>query len=86
MSELDLLTDCLKDTAKERDELADALEQCQVESEARREDAISYRKALSKLLAADGDHMTACDRTMGDSHPCTCGANDACQLFTGDKQ
>jgi len=31
MSELDLLADCLKDTTKERDELAAALEQAQVE-------------------------------------------------------
>ena len=40
--------------------------------------------ALNKLLVADGDHMTACDRTMGASHPCTCGANDARQLLAGD--
>jgi len=30
---------------------------------------------LKKLFRAKGDHMTACDKTMGDSHPCTCGAN-----------
>ena len=37
--------------------------------------------ALNRLLAAPNDHMTACDRTMGDSHPCTCGANSARQLL-----
>ncbi len=35
------------------------------------------RKMLHKLLQAPDDHMTACDRTMGDTHPCTCGANEA---------
>ncbi len=34
-------------------------------------------KMLRKLLQADGDHMTACDRTMGATHPCTCGATEA---------
>jgi hypothetical protein len=37
--------------------------------------------ALQKLLTADDDHMTACDRTMGASHACTCGANDARRLL-----
>ncbi len=32
---------------------------------------------LHKLLQAENDHMTACDRTMGATHPCTCGADDA---------
>ena len=40
-----------------------------------------HKKALRKLLAAKGDHMTACDRTMGATHPCTCGADDARQLL-----
>ena len=35
------------------------------------------QKMLRKLLHADSDHMTACDRTMGDTHPCTCGADEA---------
>jgi hypothetical protein len=33
------------------------------------------KELLKKLLHAKGDHMTACDKTMGDTHPCTCGAN-----------
>jgi len=37
----------------------------------------SLREVLSKMLEVDGDHMTACNRTMGATHPCTCGANDA---------
>jgi hypothetical protein len=40
------------------------------------------RAALRKMLAAPGDHMTACDRTMGASHPCTCGANEARRLLS----
>jgi chromosome segregation ATPase len=32
---------------------------------------------LMRLLAVANDHMTSCDRTMGDSHPCTCGADEA---------
>jgi len=39
------------------------------------------RKMLCKLLQAEGDHMTACDRTMGASHPCTCGADEVRQLL-----
>lgn len=37
---------------------------------------------LKRLLAVDGDHMSACDRIMGDTHPCTCGADRARQLFS----
>lgn len=37
----------------------------------------SLRRYLDRLLyAVDGDHMTACEKTMGDSHPCTCGATE----------
>ena len=43
----------------------------------RRDECDALRAALRKLLAAPGDHMTACDRTMGATHPCTCGANEA---------
>jgi hypothetical protein len=32
---------------------------------------------LVALLAVNGDHMTSCDRVMGDTHPCTCGAEKA---------
>ena len=38
------------------------------------------RTHLLKLLfdvAGNPDHMTHCDRTMGATHPCTCGANEA---------
>jgi len=42
----------------------------------------SYRRVLQKLLGAENDHMTACDRTMGATHPCTCGANEARQLLS----
>lgn len=31
---------------------------------------------LSRLIGTK-DHVTHCDRTMGDSHPCTCGAQQA---------
>lgn len=32
---------------------------------------------LDQLLnQCAGDHMTACEKTMGDSHPCTCGATE----------
>ncbi len=40
---------------------------------------------LRKLLSVEGDHMTACDRTMGATHPCTCGANRARQLLNNYK-
>lgn len=40
--------------------------------------------ALRQLLAVKDDHMTACDRTMGDSHPCTCGAIGVRLLLAGD--
>jgi hypothetical protein len=40
------------------------------------------REALERLLAAPRDHMTACDRTMGATHPCTCGADEARQLLS----
>ena len=39
---------------------------------------------LRKMLSVKGDHMTACDRTMGATHPCTCGADRARSLLTGD--
>ena len=45
------------------------------------------RKTLRKLLHACGDssqygdHMTACDQTMGSTHPCTCGADEARKLI-----
>ncbi len=42
-----------------------------------RQKAYKTAEALRKLLHADNDHMTACDRTMGDSHLCTCGADEA---------
>lgn len=50
-----------------------------------RDEAVKQRDglltALKRLLRADGDHMTACDRTMGATHPCTCGANAARKLL-----
>lgn len=39
------------------------------------------RTALRRLLAVEDDHMTACDRTMGATHPCTCGADSARELL-----
>jgi hypothetical protein len=39
---------------------------------------------LNKMLYdASGapDHMTACERTMGATHPCTCGADQARALL-----
>lgn len=44
------------------------------------------RKWLDQLLfTADGDHMTACDKTMGATHPCTCGATEI-RLRLGNKE
>lgn len=37
--------------------------------------------ALAKMLVCEGDHMTACERTMGATHPCTCGVNEARAVF-----
>jgi hypothetical protein len=48
----------------------------------RRDECAAYRKVLRKLLSAENDHMTACDRIMGATHPCTCGANDARRLLS----
>ncbi len=28
-----------------------------------------------KMMLGDDDHMTACEKTMGATHPCTCGAD-----------
>lgn len=41
-----------------------------------------YLGALRNLLRVEGDHMTACDRTMGATHPCTCGANAVRRLLS----
>jgi hypothetical protein len=41
---------------------------------------------LMRLLAVANDHMTSCDRTMGDTHPCTCGADEARKALEDDKQ
>lgn len=46
---------------------------------------VDVETALKKLLSAKGDHMTACDRTMGTTHPCTCGADHARSLLDGDE-
>jgi len=29
----------------------------------------------TKAMIGSDDHMTACERTMGSTHPCTCGAD-----------
>lgn len=39
------------------------------------------RNSLAKMLSVEGDHMTACDRIMGATHLCTCGANEARALL-----
>lgn len=52
----------------------------------RRDECDALRAALRKLLAAPGDHMTACDRIMGATHPCTCGANEARRLLSESDQ
>ena len=65
MSELDLLADCLKDATKERDELADALEQAQNVVDAastsvnidRRDDLVKWFQRLAITL----DALTAGD-------------------------
>lgn len=36
---------------------------------------------LAKMLAVENDHMSACDRIMGATHPCTCGVNEARKVF-----
>ena len=40
-------------------------------------DRDALKKALRKMLSVPGDHMTACDRIMGATHPCSCGADAA---------
>ena len=64
----------------ERDALVAKLAECERERDDYRHRWADVSIAL-RLLAcqphAPNDHMTACDRTMGDSHPCTCTANDA---------
>lgn len=40
----------------------------------------TYR-LLYGLLANNDDHLTACDRTMGATHPCTCGADKVRKLL-----
>jgi hypothetical protein len=52
----------------------------------RRDECAALRAALRKLLSVPGDHMTACDRTMGATHPCTCGANAIRALLSEAKQ
>lgn len=48
-----------------------------------RKEIEELRSTLSTLVngTALDDHMTACDRVMGASHPCTCGANAARELL-----
>jgi DNA repair exonuclease SbcCD ATPase subunit len=43
------------------------------------------REALEKLLDGD-DHMTACEKTMGPTHLCTCGAKYIRKALEDDKQ
>ena len=49
---------------------------------------IRFSPQLAELLermltdaAGSPDHMTACERTMGATHPCTCGADQARALL-----
>ena len=55
MSELDLLADCLKDATKERDELAAALEQKDVQIEDLEETLFKIMDLADKALAPAGD-------------------------------
>ena len=41
-------------------------------------------RALALMLAVEGDHMSACDRIMGATHPCTCGAASARAASSGN--
>lgn len=63
--------------------LKDQTKQLDVFISNRKERIEQLETALQKLLSVKGDHMTACDRTMGATHPCTCGANEARQLIAG---
>jgi hypothetical protein len=56
--------------------------------EATKRDARAERllDTLMRLLAVANDHMTSCDRTMGDTHPCTCGADEARKTLEDNKQ
>jgi hypothetical protein len=47
------------------------------------EECAKYRAVLRKMLRIADDHMTACNRVMGASHPCTCGAREARALLNG---
>lgn len=40
-------------------------------------------RMLRVLLSVSGDHMSACGRTMGDSHPCTCHADEFREMLKG---
>ena len=42
-----------------------------------------YRRVIGLLYphGIDNDHMTSCDKTMGDSHLCTCGADSLREYF-----
>ena len=46
------------------------------------ETVVKLTALLQRLLRVPGDHMTACDKTMGDSHLCTCGADEARRSVT----
>ena len=39
------------------------------------------RRLLHGLVANNDDHLTACERTMGATHPCTCGADRVRELL-----
>ena len=68
----------MSDEAEEALELRDHYSAANVQLQ---QELDHYKDVLRKMLAAKGDHMTACDKTMGDTHLCTCGANEARELF-----
>lgn len=64
----------------------EAIVRLEGELSAARVEIEQQRKWLDRLLlTVDGDHMTACEKTMGDSHPCTCGATEI-RLRLGNKE
>lgn len=49
-------------------------------SEKRVGELLAMQRSVTKAVFTR-DHFTACDRTMGDTHPCTCGMAEYAKLL-----
>jgi hypothetical protein len=82
------VADAMERLRFERDEALELRDHYSGLVESLQQELDHFKSVLHKLLSADpfySDHMTACDKTMGASHPCTCGADSARQLFHGSE-